>query len=62
VLAVERAAMTDVMRDPAFLADAKKLNLPIDYLPGDAVAAKMNTAMNQPPETVEALKKAAGGG
>jgi hypothetical protein len=44
------------------LADASKLNLPIDYLPGDLVAAKMKTAMNQPPETIEALKKAAGGG
>jgi tripartite-type tricarboxylate transporter receptor subunit TctC len=62
VLSAERAAMTEVMRDPGFLADAKKLGLPIDYAPGDLVAAKMKAAMAQPPETVEALKKAAGGG
>ena len=62
VLAAERAAMTEVMRDPAFLADAKRLALPIDYLPGESVEAKMRAAMNQPPETVEALEKAAGGG
>ncbi len=62
VLAAERSAMTEVMHDPAFLADAQKLGLPIDYLPGDAVEARMKAAMNQPPETVEALKKAAGGG
>lgn len=62
ILAAERDAMTAVMRDPAFLADAKKLGLPIDYAPGDVVAEKLKAAMNQPPETVEALKRAAGGG
>jgi hypothetical protein len=62
VLATERAAMTEVMRDPAFLGDAKKLGLPIDYAPGDVVAAKMKAAMNQPQDTIDALKKAAGGG
>ena len=61
VLAVERQALTETMTDPAFLADAKKLALPIDFLPGDVVATKMNTILNQPPETVEALKRAAGG-
>ena len=62
VLTAERAAMTEVMHDPAFLADAKKLNLPIEYLPGDAVDGKIKAAMNQPAETVEALKKAASSG
>jgi tripartite-type tricarboxylate transporter receptor subunit TctC len=62
ILSAERAAMTEVMHDPVFLADAKKLGLPIDYAPGDVVTAKMKAAMSQPPETVEALKKAAGGG
>jgi tripartite-type tricarboxylate transporter receptor subunit TctC len=62
VLTAERAAMTEVMHDPAFLADAKKLTLPIDYEPGDVVATKIKSAMNQPPETIDALKKAAGGG
>lgn len=62
VLAVERGAMTAVMNDPAFLADAKRLGLPIDYAPGEVVEAKMKSALNQPEETVAALKKAAGGG
>jgi tripartite-type tricarboxylate transporter receptor subunit TctC len=62
VLSAERTAMTEVMRDPAFLADAKKLGLPIDYLPGDMVEARMKAAMNQPAETIDALKKAASGG
>jgi len=62
VLGVERQALVQVMKDPAFLADAKKLNLPIDYLPGDAVETKIKAALNQPPEIVDALKRAAGGG
>jgi hypothetical protein len=53
--------MTAVMKDPAFLAEAKRLRLPIDSLPGDAVEAKIKAALNQPPETVAALKRAAGG-
>jgi tripartite-type tricarboxylate transporter receptor subunit TctC len=62
VLNLERAAFVQVMKDPAFLADAKKLNLPIDYLAGDAVDAKIKGALNQPPVVVDALKRAAGGG
>jgi tripartite-type tricarboxylate transporter receptor subunit TctC len=62
VLAAERQALTAVMRDPQFLADAKRLNLPIDYLPGDTVEVKIKAALNQPPETIDALKRAAGGG
>jgi len=61
VLGVERQAMTAVMKDPAFLAEAKRLRLPIDSLPGDVVEAKVKAALNQPPETVAALKRAAGG-
>jgi hypothetical protein len=61
ILAVERQAMTAVMKDPEFLADARKLNLPIDYLPGDVVEARMKAALNQQPETIAALKQAAAG-
>ena len=60
-LAAERAAFVQTMKDPEFLNEAKKLQLPIDYLPGDVVATKMQTILNQPPETVAALKRAAGG-
>ncbi len=62
VLTTERDALTAVMKDPAFLADAKKLNLPITYLPGDVVEARIKAALNQPPETIATLKHAAGGG
>jgi tripartite-type tricarboxylate transporter receptor subunit TctC len=62
ILAVERQAMDAVMKDPEFLADARKLKLPIDYLPGDAVEARMKAALNQQPETIAALKQAAAGG
>jgi tripartite-type tricarboxylate transporter receptor subunit TctC len=60
VLAVERAALDAVMKDPAFLADAKKLDLDINPLSGEAVAQKIKDALNQPPETVAFLKTAAG--
>ncbi|HXJ02446.1 MAG TPA: tripartite tricarboxylate transporter substrate-binding protein [Micropepsaceae bacterium] len=62
VLAAERQALTTAVKDPQFLADAKKLNLPIDYLPGDAVESRIKSALAQPPETIETLKRVAGGG
>jgi tripartite-type tricarboxylate transporter receptor subunit TctC len=62
VLAVQRQALTAIMKDPAFLADAKKMNLPIDYLPGDVVDTKIKAALNQPPETIEMLKRVTSGG
>jgi putative tricarboxylic transport membrane protein len=61
VLAFERNALMAVMKDPQFLAEAKKLDLDIDPLPGDVVAAKIKAALDQPPETVAALKEAASG-
>jgi tripartite-type tricarboxylate transporter receptor subunit TctC len=61
ILAVERQALTAVMKDPDFLAEAKKLNLPIDPLPGEAVEAKIKAVLNQPAETIAALKRAAEG-
>ena len=62
ILTVERQALKSVMKDPQFLADAKKRNLPIEALPGDVVEAKIKAALNQSPETVDMLKKVAGGG
>jgi tripartite-type tricarboxylate transporter receptor subunit TctC len=62
VLATERQALTALMKDQSFLADAKKLNLPIDYLPGDVVEVRIKAALNQTPETIATLKRAAGGG
>lgn len=60
-LAVLRTAMAQVMKDPGFVADSEKLNLPIDFLPGDVVAEKVKAALNQPADVVAALKEVAGG-
>jgi len=62
ILSVERQALISVMKDPEFLAEARKLNLPIDALPGDAVELKIRAALSQSAETVAALKRAADGG
>jgi tripartite-type tricarboxylate transporter receptor subunit TctC len=59
-LAVLRTAMAEVVKDPAFIADSARLNLPIDFLPGDIVAERIKSALNQPPDVVAALKAAAG--
>jgi len=61
VLSAEREALTAAMKDPQLLAEAKKLDLVIDAAPGDVVEAKIKAALAQPPETVAALKAAAGG-
>jgi hypothetical protein len=50
------------MKDPDFLAEAKKLEIPIDPASGEVVEAKIKAALMQPPETIAALKTAAGGG
>jgi tripartite-type tricarboxylate transporter receptor subunit TctC len=60
-LAVLRTAMAQVVKDPGFVADSEKLNLPIDFLPGDVVAEKVKAALTQPPDVVAALKAVAGG-
>ena len=61
VLAAEREALDATMKDPAFVAEAKKLALELDPASGDLVEARIKAALNQPPETVAALKSAAGG-
>jgi tripartite-type tricarboxylate transporter receptor subunit TctC len=61
VLAAEREALMAVMKDPQLLAEAKKLDLTIDPAPGDQVEAKIKAALAQPPQTIAALKSAAGG-
>jgi tripartite-type tricarboxylate transporter receptor subunit TctC len=59
-LQVLRTAMAEVVKDPGFVADSMRLNLPIDFLPGDVVAEKVRAALNQPPEVIAALKAASG--
>jgi hypothetical protein len=47
------------MKDPEFLADAKRLMLPISPASGAAVEEKIKQALAQPPETAAFLKAAA---
>jgi tripartite-type tricarboxylate transporter receptor subunit TctC len=61
VLAAERDALNAAMKDPQLLAEAKKLDLQIDPASGEVVETRIKAALNQPPETVAALKSAAGG-
>ena len=60
-LQVLRTAMAEVVKDPGFIADSERLNLPIDFLPGDVVTEKVKAALDQPAEIVAALKAVAGG-
>jgi len=62
VLAAERQAFDATMKDPQFLAEAKKLDLDIHPASGAQVEVRIKAALNQPPETVAALRAAAGGG
>jgi tripartite-type tricarboxylate transporter receptor subunit TctC len=59
-LAVLRTAMEQTIKDPGFVADSEKLNLPIDFLPGDVVTEKIRAALSQPADVVTALKAVAG--
>jgi len=59
-LAVLRTAMEQTIKDPGFVADSEKLNLPIDFLPGDVVTEKIKAALSQPADVVTALKAVAG--
>ncbi|HMI95822.1 MAG TPA: tripartite tricarboxylate transporter substrate-binding protein [Micropepsaceae bacterium] len=58
-LAVLREAFTATMKDPAYIAEAKRLGLPLDPASGDKVEAMVKQALAQPPETIAELKRAA---
>jgi tripartite-type tricarboxylate transporter receptor subunit TctC len=52
-----RAAYAAATSDPAFLAKAKQLGLPVDPATGDALAVAILQALDQPPEMIEFLKR-----
>ncbi len=58
-LAVLREAHLKAVRDPALIAEAKKLNIPIDVGTGEFVQQRIKEALTQTPETVALLKQAA---
>jgi len=52
-----RQAFTDVMKDPGFLADAKKAKVQINPLPGDQLQVLVEKMVSIPAEKKPALKK-----
>lgn len=52
-----RAAYDGAFKDPALLADAKKLKWDITPLTGDPVGKAISAALDQPPEIVAMLKE-----
>jgi len=61
-LAALRKAYMQTLADPALLAQAATLRLPIDPLPGDAVAASVTAALDQDPAVRDLLRAAMAGG
>ena len=59
-VAALRKAFDEVMRDPAFLADAKKRNLSISPRDAGKVTAMVQTLASASPDLVARVKKAAG--
>lgn len=57
--AVLREAVANTMKDPEFVAEGMKLKLALDPAPGDQVETMVKAALDQPPETIAALKRAA---
>jgi tripartite-type tricarboxylate transporter receptor subunit TctC len=58
LLAALREAHLKALTDPELLREARELNLPIDPLIGDDVAAKINVALAQTPESIALLRQA----
>jgi tripartite-type tricarboxylate transporter receptor subunit TctC len=59
-LAALQAAFMATMKDPEFVADAKKLNIDIDPMDGPSVRALLAKLYQSPPEAVQAAKEALG--
>jgi len=53
-----RAAYKNTLQDPNLLAEAEKMNLPIDAAFGDDVAQLVLGALDQTPDTVEVIRNA----
>jgi tripartite-type tricarboxylate transporter receptor subunit TctC len=51
-----RAAFDATMKDPAFLAEAKKLGFPISAVPGDEAAKLVSSIYSAPPDIVGAAR------
>lgn len=51
-----RAAFAETMKDTAFIAEAKKLRLPLSPIVGDAARKVVDDIYAIPPEIVEAAR------
>lgn len=51
-----KAAFAETMRDEAFLADARKVPMPIDYISGEQVVDLIRRAYAAPPAVVERMR------
>ena len=47
------------IKDPEFIAEAMKLNMPVKFGSGEFVTERIKQALTQTPETVALLKQAA---
>jgi len=59
-LAALRSAYAAALADPDLLAEAARLQIPIDPVFGDDVAARITAALDQPPENLAALASVLG--
>ena len=59
-LAVMRKAFMDTMKDPAFLADAKKYNIDIDPATGEQAEKMLKDFANYPPAIIAKAKEIIG--
>lgn len=55
-----RAAFNATLKDPDFLADAKKRNIEVDLVTGEEVTEVLRKAAASPPEVIARVKKALG--
>ena len=57
-VAAMRKAFMDMFRDPAFIAEAKKMNLDVDPMSGEDLQALVRRVYATPAEVVELAKAA----
>ncbi len=57
MLKVMREAFAKVMKDPELIAEAKKANMDLEYMPADEALKIMKETLSQPKDVVEAFGK-----
>ena len=56
-VAALRKAFDETMQDPAFLAEAKRLQLDVEPMQGEEVAALVRSVLATPPAVVTRVRK-----